>query len=224
MKTQLGIIINRAKEIYRNDGLIPLLKNIFTSLISFEISSFYIYERTLIRGKESDFMPKIQNVTHKIVEIKQQLDELLNGGFDLSLLDITQAQRRLKKGAIASLIFIERELATTHWVALSEESKNTLNAYPYKVNFSNNEACAGGVWTNPKYRGQGLNIYSAYKKDEFLKEKGVTKQRLIVSSTNIAGQGATTKHGSRLLAKARYIKVFGLQFWKETQIESTNND
>jgi len=58
-------------------------------------------------------MPKIKDFTFKIVETTQQLDELSNEGFDLSLLDINEARHRLEKGAIAFWVFVERELATT---------------------------------------------------------------------------------------------------------------
>ena len=152
MKTQLGGIFKRANEIYRNEGLVPLLKSIFASLISFENSTYYIYEVVLEHENEANVAPKIQNISFKVVETTQQLDELLKDGFDLSLLNITKARYRLQKGAVLALIFVERELGWQNWSATTEEAKNTFNNYPYKVDFANNEACRGGVWTNPKYR------------------------------------------------------------------------
>ena len=182
-------------------------------------------EQVLEYRNQADFMPKIRDVSFKIVETTQRLDELSDEGFDLSLLDVTQACYRLEKGAIAALVFVERELAYRGWLALTEEAKNTFNRYPYKVDFSNNEACRGDAWTNPKYRRQGIYSYAVYKREALLMDRGIKKMRGIMLTNNSVAQiGHDKVGGFGICAKAHYLRIFGLQFWKETPIKSINNN
>jgi hypothetical protein len=207
--------------------LIVLFKRILAFLISpllSEYGVFNIYERTLEELNEADYLPKIQNATHKIIETIEQLDELLNEAFDLSLLDVNQARYRLGKGATLALIFIDRELGYRGWGAFTKKAKKTFDRYPYKVDFTNNEVVGGGAWTNPKYRRQGFHTYSAYKWNQFCIEKGVTKERSIILSTNTASQGTATKIGNKLVAKTRYVRILGLEFWRERPVQSTNEE
>ena len=220
MTNRLGALINRVKNIYQEEGLLTTIKKILTSVISviYTTSAYNVYVRTLTKDNEADRMPKIQNVTPRIVETIQQLDELYNQGFDLSLLDIDQYRYRLERGAIATFAFVDRELGFAGWGALSEEAKKSFTRYPFKVDFANNEALGGDAWTNPKYRRQGLHNYVAYKWDQFLISRGITKDRAIILSSNITSQRSTTKMGSKLVARARYVCIFGLQFWRERPV------
>jgi hypothetical protein len=227
LTSRAGTLSNRAKNIYQEEGLLAAIKRVFTFLISpilDEYNDFYVYVLSLREGNEVDYLPKIQNSTHRIVETIEQLDELSNTGFDLSLIDIDQYRYRLDKGATLSLLFVDRELGYTGWAVLTEEAKNTFNRYPYKVDFENNEICRGASWTNPKYRRQGLSYYSSYKEEQFLIGKGANKSRAIVLSNNIASQNGNDKAGSKLVAKARYFRIFGLQFWRERPVKSTDDE
>jgi len=227
MTSKLGTLFARAKEIYREEGILILIKRFFSFVISplsYEFGIFYVYELTLKEGNEVDYLPKIPNVTHTMIETIEQLDELAEDEFDLSLLDINLARHRLEKGAILSLACIGNELAYTGWSALTEKAKNTFNRYPYEVGFANNEICCGASWTNPKYRRQGISYYSSYKEEQFLIGKGATKSRAIVLSSNIASQKGNDKAGSKLVARACYIRIFGLQFWRERPIRQNVNE
>lgn len=129
MTSRLRTLFSRAKDIYQEEGLLATVRRIFVfsvSLLSYENSVFYVYERILKRGNEANRLPKIQNFTHRLVDKVEQLDGLLNEGFDLSLLDINQARYRLERGAIVSLIFVDDEFAATSWSALTEEAKKPL--------------------------------------------------------------------------------------------------
>lgn len=227
MTNRLGMLINRVKEIYREEGLLATIGRILAFVVSpiiDEYSVLYVYEHTLTEGNEADYLPKTQNITHRIIETVDQLDDLSNEGHDLSLLDIDQAHYRLEKGAIASLLFTDREFASVSWSAFTKEAKNTFNPHPYKVDFANNEVSGGGTWVNPKYRGQGLNYYTLYKKEQDLLNRGVTKHRSIVLSSNSASQKVKDRMGNKLVAKAHYIRIFGLQFWRERPIKPNDSN
>jgi len=172
-----------------------------------------------VEKDETKYLPKIPNVTHKIVETVEQLDELQNEGFDLSLLDVDQPRYRLQKGAIAKLVFVGHELGHKGWTALTKEAKDIINPHPYKVDFEGGQVCGGNSWTNPKYRRQGLNYYAAHKNEQYLISKGLVKNRGIKYTTNIASIGVSDKRGTPIVAKARYVRIFGLQFWREKPVE-----
>lgn len=224
MVNRLSALFTRAKEIFREEGLLALIirtsnfaASAVVSAISFENSEFYVYTRTLSgnRDNEADYQPKISNATHMMIETVEQLEELSAKGYDLSLIDIEQSHYRLKKGAIASLVFVGSEFGHISWTALTDEAMKTINHYPCKVDFKNGEVTSGAVWTNPKYRRQGLNYYAVHEKELFLIERGITKTRSISFTDNIAVKTRNVKLGARIAAKARYIRIFGLQFWRE---------
>ena len=225
MLYRLSVLINRVKAIYQEEGLLSTIRRIFVFIISilYKHETYYVFRRTLKVGNEADRLPKIPNVTHRIVETIEQLDELSNEGFDLSLLDIDQARYRLGKGAILALLFVDRELGHRGWEVLTEEAKKSLVQYPYKVDFANNEALGEDTWTNPKYRRQGLNHYSAYKKDQYLIGKGAVTKKGLVSTDNIASIRQGEKSGSKLVAKAHYMRILSLQFWIEKPVKSTDS-
>jgi len=225
MTSRLGTLFTRARDIYREEGLLPLIKIIFAFILSpvvDEYNNFYIYERPLKEGEEADHLHKIKNVTNKVVETVEQLEELTSEGFELSSLDISLAHYRLSKGAIAFLTFVDSELAYSSWAAFTKEAKKTVNRYPYKVDFKNHEITGGELWTNPKYRRQGLAYYSSYIREQFLISRGATRNRFIVLADNEAAQMGAAKGGAKLLAKARYLRIFGLQFWREKPVKSVN--
>jgi hypothetical protein len=115
MTNRLRTLFSRAKEIYQEEGLKATIKRVSAFVISpmlDEYGIFYVYERTLEKGNEVDYLPKIPNVTHRIIATIEQLHELTNEGYDLSLIDVDEYHSRLKERAILSLLFVDREFAS----------------------------------------------------------------------------------------------------------------
>ena len=156
----------------------------------------------------------------KIVSTKPQLKNWSNSGFDLSLVS-AKAKYRLEKGAIACLVFVGKELASMEWAAMTAEAKASIDSYPCRMDFSNKEAYAGDVWTNPKYRGNGLHLYTYYKIYDFLRENGILTVRSIVEVNNTAAMKSHDRFApeEKIDAKARYFRIMGLHFWKETPLK-----
>jgi hypothetical protein len=121
------------------------------------------------------------------------------------------ARQALDKGAIAFCIFVEKELAHVSWVALTGEAKNTFDAIPYQVDFSEKEACTGGTFTLPKFRGKGLMTYGSFEKFKFLREHGTKILRNAVRVNNVASQRSYAKFNPKLYAKVRYVRFL---WWK----------
>lgn len=210
---------DRAAEILRTEGLLPLLQRGFIFLIGyfFHYKRYYLYEHTIKPRNEADFAPKTPDFTFKIVTTTEQADELAAAGFKFGSHDL-KARGGLEKGAVAFCFFIDGELAHLGRVAMNEEAKNCFDSLPYRVDFAAKQACTGGTWTNPKYRGSGLMVYGYFKRFEFLRERGIETSRNGVEAGNIASQKAHGKFGPKIYAKARYLKIFGWKSWKETPI------
>jgi len=212
----LVAMLKRAKDIQQTEGLKTLLKRgfAFVRVFFFDYGEYFLYEHTLEDGNEADFLPNIQDYTFKIISNNKEADELAAIGSDFRRRFVS-ARRSLDKGAIAFCIFVKGEIVHIGFVAMSEEAKKTFDPMPYKVDFSNKEACTGGVETITRYRGEGLMAYGHFKRFEFLREKGIVVSRNAVAKSNIASQKAHAKFGPRIYAEARYLKLLRWRFWKE---------
>ncbi len=182
--------------------------------------AYYLYECRLAKWDETDFLPLIQNFTLKTITSEEQLDQLDEEGFDLSL-DSPWTRRGIERGAVAFLLFVGKELASRELVATNAEAKAMIDGYPYKVDFAHGEACAAGVWTNPKFRHKGLHIYVFYQAYDYLRRHGIKIVRSIVAADNIAAQKAHERFtpGMKKYARGRYIKFLGICFRKEISLK-----
>lgn len=149
----LSALFTRAKVIFQTEGLVPGLRFLVPYL--FRYDTYYLYKHTMKERNEADFMPKIQDFTLKIVFTNQQADDLAVAmGVDFRSYSIN-ARRRLDKGAIAFCIFVENEIANIGWVAMTQEAKDTFDSLPYRVFFSDKEACTGGTVTYSQISRKG---------------------------------------------------------------------
>lgn len=192
------------------------IKKALSFLLVFENFTCYIYNSTLKPRNEKDFLPGIENFTLEIISGREELDELSRRGFDLSLQSF-KIQTRSEKGAIICLLFAGKELASLECAATNAAAKTSIDIYPCKVDFAKNEAYAGGVWTNPKYRGKGLHVYVYYRIYDYLREQGIITVKSIVEVNNTAALKAHARFApeEKIEVMAHYLRVVGLHFWKE---------
>ena len=212
----MGILSEAYKPGYPPVGLAGFLERLAALVKEHENLAYYLYECRLAKWPEGDFLPQIQDFTFKTITTEDQLDRLIAEGFDLSL-DSPWTRRGIQKGAVAFFLFVGRELASRELVATNAEAKAAIDGYPYEVDFSHREACAAGVWTNPKFRRQGLHTYVFYRAYDYLREHGIRIVRSIVAADNIAAQKAHERFqpGMKRYARGRYFKVLGIRFRKE---------
>jgi RimJ/RimL family protein N-acetyltransferase len=178
----------------------------------------YLYEHTMKARSEAEFLPAMQDYVLKIVSNNQQADELGQNGFQDFRQSWQTAKRGLETGGTAFCIFSGRELVHIGWVATTNEAKDTFDLLPYRVDFSSHEACTGGTWTSPKYRGQGLMKYIYFKRFQYLRENGIKISRNAVDVGNVASQKVHAKFGPRIYARARYLRLGKWYLKKETPI------
>jgi len=224
MISTLVAMLKRAKDILRTEGLKPLLRRSFdfVRVQFFEYEDYYLYEYTLKERNEADFLPQIQDFTLKIISSNEEAGKLAEAiGSDFRRRFVS-ARRSLDKGAIAFCIFVKGEIVHIGWVALNEEAHKAVDNLPYKVDFSNNEACTGGTQTIPQYRSKGLMAYGYFKRFEFLREKGIVVSRNAVAKSNIASQKAHAKFSPRVHAEAKHLRLLWWHFWKEKPLARSN--
>ena len=225
MLSNISVLLGRAKDVLQKEGLIPVLRRGFALVASqfFQYDNFYLYEHKLQERNEADFMPKIKDFTFKIVHNNEEADELAKTiGVDFRK-RFVDSRQRLEKGAIAFCVFVDGEIAHVGWVALNEEARGVVDDLPYKIDFSNGEACTGGTGTALEYRGNGLMVYGYFKRFQFLREKGFTVSRNAVTKSNLASQKAHSKFGPKIYAEARYFKLLWWKFWEEKPISQAEH-
>jgi hypothetical protein len=215
----LMALLLRAKEILQTEGLLPLLRRgfIFLAGYLFRYEHYYLYEHTIKERNEAGFLPKMQGFTLKIVATKQQADELAAAGFDFGS-RLLNERRGLDRGAVAFCFFIDGKLAHIGWVAMSQAAKDSFDSSPYRVDFAAEQACTGGTWTNPKYRGRGLMVYAYFKRLQFLWENGFKSSRNAVNVANAISLKAQIRLGPRMYVKARYLRILWWDSWRETPV------
>lgn len=224
----LPTLLRSARDVFRTEGLIPLLKRGFTLgahyFLSFffeEYATVHLYETDIsdsLKGKiEADFAPILQNLTCRVVFSNQEADEMAASGLEFRSYNSVYREW-LDKGAIAYCFFVDKEFAHIVWVATSEEAKKAIDPLPYKVDFANNEVCISEVWTNPKYRGKGLMKYSLFKGSQILKERGILRSRACIPINKMSTQRAAAMFDAKRYAERRYVRILWWKFWREKPI------
>jgi hypothetical protein len=209
---------NRARYILQSEGAIPLLKRLFAYLSSqiFCRGEFYVRYHFVGELDEADFLPRVKDFSFKLTTSNEAADELAEQvGFDFRE-QIPRARRRLDAGAVAFCIFMQNRLVHISWIGFSQEEQRTMNSQPYKVNFSQNQACLGAAETDPRYRGLGLMAYACFQRHQYMKEHGITTAIGIDETDNIAIYKIHSRLPSKIYTKARYMKLLWWQYWKET--------
>jgi RimJ/RimL family protein N-acetyltransferase len=207
---------SRAQEILRTEGLTALFGKTPRYLLwklgrlgryLFEYRVCYLYEHTMKERNEADYLPRLPDFTLKIISTNEEADEVARDGFQ----DIRRMWKRaghaLDHGGVAFCVFVGPELAHIGWVATNKKAKDTFDTLPYRVDFASAQACTGGTWTRPKYRGNGLMNYICFKRFQYLRASGIKTSRNAVETDNTASQKSHARFGPRVLAEARYLRV-----------------
>ena len=218
MIEKVALLFTKAKYIFETEGLKALIRR-GASYTLYQHRSFYLYEHSLQDRDEAAYQPKIKDFAYKVVNTNQEIDELVSSGFDFCS-RLTFIRRVLAKGAIASCLFIGRELAAIGFVASTQEAKDALIQPPYKVHFSRGEACTGGGWTNPKYRVLGLGTYIYFKRLQLLKDKGKVIARAAAETDNVASQELHAKFGPKIWAEGHVYRILCHIYWKEKALKN----
>ena len=197
----------------------------FVACRVFFYRSYYLSEYELERARswrEEDFLPRVSDFTFRMVTSNEEADALEAEGLEFRSypydIDATKA---LARGAIALCVFVEGELATIGWFALTARAAEALNEPPLNTDFSR-EALIGALWSNPKYRRLGLGRYRTYRLRKFLLETGLVMTRGATAKGNTVAVERLSRVGSTVYGEARYLRLLWWRWWRERPVEPSS--
>jgi hypothetical protein len=224
-----GKLSSQTERRYRKADVRIAVTKALATLRIYNNNGFYIQDTNLTQIDISLQNPQIKGFTFKVLNTATELDELINGGYDL-VIDFSKIKLGLKKGMVVFIILVERELASIGWVCMNEESKATFRGYPYNKDLDK-QACIVGDWTNPKYQDSEFSTYIKYKRQELLKEKGFTFERSIVEESrgkDLNSMRAQKKfeltYKLRTYTNVALPGILGMEFWKEHPLNETDTN
>ena len=182
MDEGMGNLSSQAKNLYKKVKLPRAVTKALAALRIYNNNEFYIQDTDLTHVDTLMQKPQIKDFTFKVLNTAAELDELIDGGYDL-VMNFSKIKRGLKKGMVAFLILVDRELASMGWACMTEESKATFRGYPYNDDLDR-QACIVGDWTNPKFVDSSISSYVKHKRQQLLKDKGFTFERSIVEESD----------------------------------------
>jgi RimJ/RimL family protein N-acetyltransferase len=169
-------------------------------------------------------MPSIDNFEDFMLQDIKEMKSLELKGYKF-ISRRRSSEIALNDGVIIFCLFINKELAHVGRLALTEKAKRYVDNLPFKVDFYQGEACTGGTWTSPKFRGNGFMKYGYYQRFEFLRGLGIKTSRNAVNITNIASRRVHEKFNPEIYGEAKYRRLFFIfKFWNEKPWNHPSNE
>jgi len=217
------LLVKRAVTLLKKEGLVQLLRRLlsFALYLSrrwFHSRTVYLYEHTLVARDRSDFLPRLESWELRVMTSNVDADRVAAEGFEDYRETFVFAHRSLDAGAVAFCVYVGRELAHVGWLAVDARGKNVVDKFPFHVAFEQGQACTGGTYTMPKYRGKGLMPYGYYERFEYLRARGFTSSRNSVAVDNISSQKAHAKFNPTIYGIGRYRKFLWWTRWHAEEL------
>ncbi|MFW6056806.1 MAG: hypothetical protein ACOC9B_05815 [Chloroflexota bacterium] len=211
----------RALAILRTEGVGAVLRHTLTygAFLSRRVIRYnrsYLYTHEVRNRDEKEFLPRLDSWDVRIMHSNAEADAVAAEGFEDLRKVFVHSSYSLDRGAIAFCIFSGRTLAHVGWLALTPEAKQHVDRLPYAVDFLGGQACSGGTYTVPRFRGKGLMAYGYYIRLEYLRQHGYTSSRNAVRVDNRASQRVHAKFDPEIRGTGRLIQVLRWRAWKET--------
>ena len=220
-------LYNRARHTYREGGVLLLLRRGLGLLryLLFQHRAYYFYSIVLKPDQIPQHAPEppLENVSHRIVSSRKEADVLEQEGFEFSC-HVPDARRRLDAGAIATCVFVGRELGNMVWVATSQQAKDSLPDPPFHTDLSGRECLSSDGWTNPKFRRSGLLAYGDIKRRQFQVSQGIRVSSWAIDKRNIPPQRFAERLDPRIRAEGRLLRILWWRSWKERPLPSDRGE
>lgn len=193
-------------------GVLRHLRAMRRSVLSVERYVIYEFD-THVSGVGKQ--PDIEGLEVVVLEGDEDLDSLVERGFEVPPCHPSFRREWLQRGGVVACAFVQRQLAHVGWLALSAEAKGCCDCLPYDVDFAHGEACWGGAYTWPRYRGRGLYEHVCGVRLTYMREHGFHRCRDAVSVGNTASlKGQAPWHpGPRL--SGRLVRIGRWTSWRE---------
>ena len=222
-----GRLLSQDKNFYKKTALPSALTKTLAALRIHNNNEFFIQDANLMQMDILMQEPQIKGFTLKVLTTANELDELIDDGCNL-VMNFSKIKRGLKKGMVAFLALVDRELASMGWVCITEESKVALRGYPYNDDLDR-QACIVGDWTNPKFRESGISSYVKYRRQQLLKEKGFAFERSMAEKGMVkdfcpvrAQERLELTYKRRTYTNISLPGILGVEFWKEHSLKETD--
>lgn len=206
---------NRIIYTLRKKGVAALLLEIcFFILNNIYTRGFYnIYEVKLPLKEVPCF--DIGNAYIILIKTTEEFEKYNKDNFDFKGMFFRD---RLKKGAIAFCIFINKQLVHVTWITFNEQAKDVVDPIPFKVDFYAKEVCSGASFTDPNQRGKGYlkTIYSYIF--PYLSQQGIIKVVYSINKNNIPSLKALVHFNPALICQGHYKRFLWWASWEEKKI------
>ena len=220
-------LLSQAKKLYRKAVLPGAVTKALAALRIHNSNEFYIQDTNLTQEDTSMQEPQIKGFTFRVLTNTTELDELIDGDYDL-VMNFSKIKSGLKKGMVAFLALVDRELASMGWACITEESKVTLRGFPYNDDLDK-QACIVGGWTNPKFRDSNISSYVTYKRQQLLKEKGFIFERSVAQENTVtevrsikAQERFESTFKRRTYTNISFPGILGVEFRKELSLNEAD--
>jgi GNAT superfamily N-acetyltransferase len=125
-------------------------------------------------------------------------------------------QSRFAQGEVVWIAAHQSHIAAYCWVALSETEVGEIDKV---IKVKNEELYIYDALTLPDYRGNNLYPYILTYICQYGKEKGYTRALIFVTRENIPSQLGIEKAGFKRFQVIKYIRIFGISFYRYSPIE-----
>ena len=220
-------LLSQAKNLYKKAVLPGAVTKALAALRIHNSNEFYIQDTNLTQADTSMQEPQIKGFTFRVLTNATELDELIDGDYDL-VMNFSKIKSGVKKGMVAFLALVDQELASMGWACITEESKVTLRGFPYNDDLDK-QACIVGGWTNPKFRDSSVSSYVKYKRQQLLKEKGFIFERSIAEENTVtevrsikAQERFESTFKRRTYTNISFPGILGVEFRKELSLNAAD--
>lgn len=216
-------LFRRAVSLLRHEGVTSLLRHSWSFLTfavgrGFMSREVYLYEHSLVPRDRERFLPRLQSWELRVLQSNADADAAAAEGLEDLRESFVFGARSLNSGAIAFCVYVDRRLAHVGWLAVDERGKHAVDRMPFQVAFDAGQACTGGTYTRPEYRGQGLMPYGYYERFEYLRARGFTSSRNSVEVNNIASQKAHSRFEPTIYGVGRFRKLLWWEDWRVREL------
>ena len=214
-------LVRRAFKLLRKEGPVSLGKHTLSFAVYlwrriYYSRRVYLYEHSLVPRDRSRFLPKLDSWELRILRSNEDADRVASEGFEDLREPFVFSGRGLESGAVAFCVYVGTELAHVGWLAVDERGRKAVDRMPFTVAFDAGQACTGGTYTSPKYRGKGLMPYGYFERFEYLKERGFTTSRNSVEVSNVPSHKAHARFNPTIHGIGRYRRFL---WWTDWRVE-----
>jgi len=167
--------------------------------------------------------PNVEGLEVLVLERSDDVERFASLGYDLPAFHPAFRSEWLERGGIAFCALVQRQMAHIAWVALSAGARGCCDALPYHVDFAGGEACWGGSYTWPRFRGLGIYTHVCGLRLRYMHEHGFNRCRDAVRVNNAASLRGQRWWGPMPCLSGRFIRLLNWTRWREEPYEGTSS-